>query len=713
MTETGDVLPPGTRLEEFEIERYLNAGGFGVTYLARDLSLDARRVVKEYLPREWATRRQDGTVGPRTGGDETDYEWGLQRFLDEARMLARFRDPHVVHVYRVIEAWGTAFIVMEHVEGRTLRAEVEAAGLLSESRVRELLAGLLAGLSVVHRTEMLHRDIKPENVMVRPDGTPVLIDFGSARYATGSRSRALTSVLTLRYAPLEQHHGQNQGPWTDIYSLGAVAYWALSGEEPDVATVRVEEDNLRPLSSLVPGRVSDELSSSVDTALQVFARDRPQSLDEWRKLLETTGGSSRSPRRWWPAAAVAVGLAAPVLAVGLLAPWGGWLRGGEPAPDSAPLTANETAGAGESAVAPSAREETPEARRSGAGSAGGDEDARRGRAGAEPRGEEPGDQGPGDQGPALAGPPPDEVERELGLDRAAWRQIQEGLTASGFDPGAADGLVSGATRSALRAWQSSRRASPTGYVDADAVSALRESAEDAARAADQRRAEREAMEREAEAQRQAELEADVQRQAELEAEAQHPRRVFRDCDFCPEMVVLLGGGLAMGRYEVTVLEYREFVSATGGTGSDSWRDHDRFRQSDRHPVVYVSWDDARAYVSWLSRTTGVTYRLPTEAEWERAAAGSQPGCDRLGRGTRPDGTCPVGSHGSNAAGLSDMVGNVWEWTSDCWEGDCGRRVFRGGSWDTHAEYLRPGVRSRPALGGRVNDIGFRVSRTLD
>ena len=106
-----------------------------------------------------------------------------------------------------------------------------------------------------------------------------------------------------------------------------------------------------------------------------------------------------------------------------------------------------------------------------------------------------------------------------------------------------------------------------------------------------------------------------------------------------------------------------------------------FPQTDRHPVTCVSWDDAQEYVSWLSRRTGATYRLPTAAEWERAAAGSQPGCDRLGRGTRPDGTCLVGTYGSNAAGLSDMVGNLWEWTSDCWEGNCGRRVVSGGSWD--------------------------------
>ncbi len=202
-----------------------------------------------------------------------------------------------------------------------------------------------------------------------------------------------------------------------------------------------------------------------------------------------------------------------------------------------------------------------------------------------------------------------------------------------------------------------------------------------------------------------------------------PGDAFRDCDDCPEMVVLPGGALALGRYEVTVGEYRAFASATGsgavgdcttlGDG-DSWR-NPGFPQTDRHPVTCVSWDDVQAYVSWLSRTTGATYRLPTESEWARAATGSQPGCDRLGLGSRPDGTCPVGGHGANAAGLSDMVGNVWEWTSDCWEGNwegnCGHRVLRGGSW--YDSSLRPGARDWLRAAYRLADVGFRVSRTLD
>ena len=197
-----------------------------------------------------------------------------------------------------------------------------------------------------------------------------------------------------------------------------------------------------------------------------------------------------------------------------------------------------------------------------------------------------------------------------------------------------------------------------------------------------------------------------------------PRRpgdVFRDCDVCPELVVLADGRLAVGRYEVTVGEYRAFASATGVGADDcltggSWRDPG-FEQTDRHPVTCVSWDDAQAYVSWLSRMTGAAYRLPSEAEWERAAAGSEPGCyvERTGN----SGTCPVGSYDANGVGLSDMVGNLWEWTEDCREGDCGLRVLRGGSWFNIGELLRPGARVWFRAGYRGYAFGFRVARTLD
>ena len=253
MTDTGDALAPGTRLDELEIERVLGAGGFGVTYLARDVSLDAWRAVKEYLPRDWGTRLGDGTIGPRTGADAEDYQWGLTRFLDEARVLAKFDHPHLVRVHRVFEAQGTAYMVTEYVEGQTLSAALQASGPWPERQVRELLEVLTDGLSAVHGAGLLHRDIKPGNVMVRGDGTPVLIDFGSARQAMGRQSRSVTAVLTPGYAPIEQYSPRgHQGPWTDIYALGALAYEALSGQVPEDATERVRADRLRPVDAVAP-----------------------------------------------------------------------------------------------------------------------------------------------------------------------------------------------------------------------------------------------------------------------------------------------------------------------------------------------------------------------------------------------------------------------------------------------------------------------------
>ena len=199
-----------------------------------------------------------------------------------------------------------------------------------------------------------------------------------------------------------------------------------------------------------------------------------------------------------------------------------------------------------------------------------------------------------------------------------------------------------------------------------------------------------------------------------------PGHVFRDCETCPEMVVLPGSIVALGRYEVTLREYRAFAAATGGGagggcysagGHDySWR-NPAFPQTDRHPVTCMSWDDAHAYVSWLSRTTRALYRLPTLEELAGAAEGSQPGCyrDRTGR----DGTCPVGTYGPNALGLSDLLGNVLEWTSRCVDGNCGRRWLHGGSWLGQPALLVPNVRGHRRTAFRQDAAGFRVTRTLE
>ena len=291
MNEHGDALAPGTRIAEFEIVRELGSGGFGVTYLARDRALERMVAVKEYLPRYWGVRGPDGTVGPRASSSEADYAWGLRRFVEEARALARLRHAGIVGVHRIIEAGGTAYMVMEYVEGRSLAEEIRSSGPLPEDRVREILTGLAGGLAQVHAAGMLHRDIKPANVMLRAgDGSPVLVDFGAARQQMGRQSRSITAVLTPGYAPIEQYSARGrQGPWTDVYALGAVAYEALSGRAPDDAPERAMRDELPPVERVAASPVSAELAGAVAAALAMDAGARPQEMGELVGLLSGEG----------------------------------------------------------------------------------------------------------------------------------------------------------------------------------------------------------------------------------------------------------------------------------------------------------------------------------------------------------------------------------------------------------------------------------------
>ncbi len=204
-----------------------------------------------------------------------------------------------------------------------------------------------------------------------------------------------------------------------------------------------------------------------------------------------------------------------------------------------------------------------------------------------------------------------------------------------------------------------------------------------------------------------------------------PGTTFRDCKECPEMVAMSQPSLAVGKYEVTRGEFARFVQATGHSTGNScriWNDVDGwddqvgfgwrnpgFSQTDRHPVTCVNWHDAQAYVEWLSGKTGKTYRLLQEAEWG-AVVGSGGGA--WYRGNSGKRTHAVGEKAPNEVGLYDMVGNVLEWVEDCWEGDCSRRVLRGGSWDFYPEYVRPANRYWFDPGYRNGNYGFRIARTL-
>ena len=643
-----DVLPPGARIEEFEIERELQAGGFGVTYLARDRSLGRRVAIKEYLPREWGGRRADGSVGPRSSSHAKDYQWGLTRFLEEARTLARLDHPRIVRVHRVIEAWGTAYMVMEYVEGRNLEEALKAEGPWPEARVRALLEALLPGVALVHAAGLIHRDVKPANVMLRADGTPVLIDFGAARYAAGAHSHSLTSVLTPGYAPFEQYQtGGKQGAWTDVYALGAVAYRALSGQAPVEATARVRADPLAPVSQAAAGGVSESFGAAVTSALAVWPEHRPRDVAAWRAQ---------------------------------------WDAGAVPAPSPLPSPSPSPA------PSPS-----PSPARS--------------------------------PSPSLAVPSLPQVEGAAlpaaDKSRGALRNVRRpglllaGLAVLVLAAGVAVGLVID---------QRPDDAPP---------------ADDAA-------------------------EAEERRLAEL----RRPARVFRDCDACPEMVVIPAGTFRMGspaseegryddegpRHGVTLgsfamgvkeVTFDEWDACVGGGGCGEYRPGYVSWGRGARPVIFVNWDDAQAYVRWLSERTGAAYRLPSESEWEYAAragtttpfhTGATISTDQANydgrtyvygsghRGTFRGMTTPAGTFAPNAFGLYDVHGNVREWVEDCWHadysgapsdgtawttgGNCSRRVLRGGSWSTYPRYLRSANRDS-STGTWSSGTGFRVARTLD
>lgn len=289
---TSNTLPPGYQLDDYVIEKVLGIGGFGITYKAED-NLHRAVAIKEYMPVGIATRSNDAvTVHPASGNHNDDFEWGLDRFSMEARTLVAFRHPNIVSVFRFFSANGTAYLVMEFQEGETLADLLHPDKKLSEEEIHDFLDPLLDGLEEVHKADFAHRDIKPGNIFIRKDGSPVLIDFGAARQAMGSHSRALTSIVTAGYAPYEQYETDTvQGPWTDIYALGATLYRAVTGQRPVEAprragaVMRGEDDPNPPASEIAAGAYSAHLLHAIDKALEVLEQNRPQSIADFRSLI--------------------------------------------------------------------------------------------------------------------------------------------------------------------------------------------------------------------------------------------------------------------------------------------------------------------------------------------------------------------------------------------------------------------------------------------
>jgi serine/threonine protein kinase len=280
-----NALPQGFRLEEYAVESLLGHGGFGITYLAKDTRLEQWVAIKEYLPNELAVREGVSTVYAKSTSDEDAFKWGLQRFITEAQTLARFKHPNIVRVLRFFEAHGTAYMVMEYEDGDNLN-DYLLDHPMNEDVLLAIVLPLLDGLEKIHAAGFLHRDIKPSNIFIRRDGSPVLLDFGAARYAVGLKTTSLTSIVSPGYAPFEQYDPKSaQGAWSDIYALGGVMYFLISGERPKEVVGRLKHDNMVRAQELGCGRYRPELLRAVDWALALDEQARPQSVPEWREAL--------------------------------------------------------------------------------------------------------------------------------------------------------------------------------------------------------------------------------------------------------------------------------------------------------------------------------------------------------------------------------------------------------------------------------------------
>lgn len=296
------ILPPRTLLlnGHFLIGRVLGKpGGFGITYLAWDVKLETQVAIKEFLPRDLAGRGSDrSTVIPHHSDDRELFAYGLERFVSEARTLAKFDHPNVVRVRTFFEENDTAYLVMSYYEGIPLSRYLEdKGGRIEEKLAADIIMPVMDGIRSVHDKGFLHRDIKPQNIYLTVDGVPILLDFGAARLAMGERSRSLSVVITAGYAPFEQYHKKGkQGPWTDIYSTAATLYKMVTSETPPEATDRIMEDELVSPRELVP-QMSERLEQALVAALSIKPENRPQSIKEFQEIFwdqeeQTTEASS-------------------------------------------------------------------------------------------------------------------------------------------------------------------------------------------------------------------------------------------------------------------------------------------------------------------------------------------------------------------------------------------------------------------------------------
>ncbi|MGQ0597913.1 protein kinase domain-containing protein [Aquabacterium sp.] len=289
---SGNALPIGHRLHEFEITGLVGEGGFGIVYLAHDTQLERVVAIKEYMPGSLATRAGDLSVTVKSERQRETFTLGMRSFVNEAKLLASFDHPALIKVYRFWEENGTAYMVMPYYQGPTFKTWLrEQKQPPDEAWLKGMLGPLIDALDVIHADHCYHRDIAPDNILLLAPGKPLLLDFGAARRVIGDATQALTVILKPGYAPIEQYAevpSMKQGPWTDVYALCAVLYAAILGKAPPPSVGRMMKDDMTPISQAAMGRYSAPFLAAIDAGLTVHPEQRLQNMAALRERLFAT-----------------------------------------------------------------------------------------------------------------------------------------------------------------------------------------------------------------------------------------------------------------------------------------------------------------------------------------------------------------------------------------------------------------------------------------
>lgn len=282
-------IDPDNLILEYRVLKTLGQGGFGTTYLCLDENLKRKCVLKEYTPHRIVHRHISNELKPLKSKLSNSYEIGLNDFLKEAQNVALFNHPNIVRINRFFKSNNTGYFVMDYEAGYSLRETILKRNIrFEEFEIEKILLPLCDGLFQLHKKNLIHRDIKPENIIIRNDGTPILIDFGAIGNLNSITFDEYKIYATPYYAPFEQYRPDlPQGAWIDIYALGATLYEMIAGARPQNSIDRIQSDKLIPISEIGRGVYGTKLLGLIDKCLSLDYRNRPESVSGFLALLQT------------------------------------------------------------------------------------------------------------------------------------------------------------------------------------------------------------------------------------------------------------------------------------------------------------------------------------------------------------------------------------------------------------------------------------------